>query len=496
MPRKAKLIEIPAIAPLDRQAGSLSRQLSQALRAAVRQGKLQAGDALPSTRALAAALRLSRGTVSVAYDQLIAEGVLTAQPGSGTRVAAIAAGTPPSPSRSGGPHGEPTLSERAQAFARFAGGLKPLLPAPFTVSLPVGDTAPGDIWRRLGNRVRARGPGAPDGYGDPQGALPLRRAICEYVRQSRSVICTPEQIVVTCGTQQGLYLAAQILLDAGDRAWVEDPAYPGVTALFTTALRDRQMVRVPVGDEGIDVDAGRMMAPDARAAFVTPSHQYPLGMPMSMAQRTALLGWAQAHNAWIVEDDYDSEMRYDGHPFPALQGQDPARVIYLGTFSKVLFPSLRLGYAIVPPALVGAFCGARILMDRHPPNADQYVLAQFMAEGHLARHLRRMRSLYADKRRVVIDAVSRHIAAGLAELQPCDQGMHMVLWLRRGLDDRHIERLAQEAGVSVRALSPMYAAGHGRSGLILGLGGYGDRQVEQAVITLNQLLQTAQNLRR
>lgn len=460
MPRKAKLIEIPAIAPLDRQAGSLSRQLSQALRAAVRQGKLQAGDALPSTRVLATALRLSRGTVSVAYDQLIAEGVLTAQPGSGTRVAAIAAGTPPSPPSSGGPHGEPTLSERAQAFARFAGGLKPLLPAPFTVSLPVGDTAPGDIWRRLGNRVRARGPGAPDGYGDPQGALPLRRAICEYVRQSRSVICTPEQIVVTCGTQQGLYLAAQILLDAGDRAWVEDPAYPGVTA------------------------------------FVTPSHQYPLGMPMSMAQRTALLGWAQANNAWIVEDDYDSEMRYDGHPFPALQGQDPARVIYLGTFSKVLFPSLRLGYAIVPPALVGAFCGARILMDRHPPNADQYVLAQFMAEGHLARHLRRMRSLYAEKRRVVIDAVSRHIAAGLAELQPCDQGMHMVLWLRRGLDDRHIERLAQEAGVSVRALSPMYAAGHGRSGLILGLGGYGDRQVEQAVITLNQLLQTAQNLRR
>lgn len=491
MPRKAKLIEIPAIGPLDRQAGSLSRQLSQALRTAVRQGKLQAGDPLPSTRALAVALRLSRGTVSVAYEQLIAEGVLTALAGSGTRVAPIDSPPPASAVLPGAQCGEPALSEQAQAFARFAGGLKPLLPAPFTVSLPVGDTAPGDIWRRLGNRVRARGPGAPDGYGDPLGALPLRRAICEYVRQSRSVICTPEQIVVTCGTQQGLYLAAQILLDAGDRAWVEDPAYPGVTALFSTALRDRHPHHLPVGADGIDVATGRMMAPDARAAFVTPSHQYPLGMPMSMAQRSALLAWARETNAWIVEDDYDSEMRYDGHPFPALQGQDPARVIYLGTFSKVLFPSLRLGYAIVPPLLVGAFCGARILMDRHPPNADQYVLAQFMAEGHLARHLRRMRSLYAEKRRVVIDAVGRHINAELAELQPCDQGMHMVLWLRRGLDDRHVERLAQEAGVSVRALSSMYAAGRGRTGLILGLGGYSDRQVEQAVITLNSLLLTA-----
>lgn len=457
----------------------------------MRQGKLRAGDPLPSTRALAVALRLSRGTVSVAYEQLVAEGVLTALGGSGTRVAPIDSPPPASAVLPGAQCGEPALSEQAQAFARFAGGLKPLLPAPFTVSLPVGDTAPGDIWRRLGNRVRARGPGAPDGYGDPLGALPLRRAICEYVRQSRSVICTPEQIVVTCGTQQGLYLAAQILLDAGDRAWVEDPAYPRVTALFSTALRDRQMVRVPVGADGIDVATGRMMAPDARAAFVTPSHQYPLGMPMSMAQRSALLAWANETNAWIVEDDYDSEMRYDGHPFPALQGQDPARVIYLGTFSKVLFPSLRLGYAIVPPPLVGAFCGARILMDRHPPNADQYVLAQFMAEGHLARHLRRMRSLYAEKRRVVIDAVGRHINAELAELQPCDQGMHMVLWLRRGLDDRHVERLAQEAGVSVRALSSMYAVGRGRTGLILGLGGYSDRQVEQAVITLNRLLLTA-----
>ncbi|MBH8363563.1 PLP-dependent aminotransferase family protein, partial [Acinetobacter baumannii] len=167
--------------------------------------------------------------------------------------------------------------------------------------------------------------------------------------------------------QQGLYLAAQILLDAGDSAWVEDPAYAGITAIFDSLFRDRRMIRVPVAADGIDVAAGIRLAADARAAFVTPSHQYPLGMPMSMAKRSALLGWAKERQAWIVEDDYDSEMRYAGHPFPSLQGLAPERTLYLGTFSKVLFPSLRLGYAIVPPPLVDAFCGARILMDRHPP---------------------------------------------------------------------------------------------------------------------------------
>ena len=169
------------------------------------------------------------------------------------------------------------------------------------------------------------------------------------------------------------------------------------------------MIRVPVADDGIDVAAGVRLAADARAAFVTPSHQYPLGMPMSMAKRSALLAWAKERQAWIVEDDYDSEMRYAGHPFPSLQGLAPERTLYLGTFSKMLFPSLRLGYAVVPPPLVDAFCGARILMDRHPPSADQHVLAAFIAEGYLDRHIRKMRGVYAEKRRVLIEAINTHI---------------------------------------------------------------------------------------
>ncbi|CAI2129662.1 HTH-type transcriptional regulatory protein gabR [Serratia ficaria] len=489
MPRKARVVEVPAIGQLDRQAGRLSQQLAQALRAAINKGELKAGDLLPSTRRLSAALRLARGTVLEAFAQLTAEGFLAPQPGSGTRVAGSLAPRRVRLSPAKSPSATaPPLAEQAQRLARFAAQVRPLPPVPFAVSVPIGETAPDDIWRRLGNRIRARGPGAPSGYGDPMGALPLREALCEYVRRSRSVSCTPQQIIITSGTQQGLYLAAQILLDAGDAAWVEDPAYSGITAIFDNVFRDRRMIRVPVADDGIDVAAGAGLAAQARAAFVTPSHQYPLGMPMSMAKRTALLAWARERQAWIVEDDYDSEMRYAGHPFPSLQGLDPDRVVYLGTFSKVLFPSLRLGYAIVPPPLVDAFCGARMLMDRHPPSADQHVLAAFIAEGYLDRHIRKMRGVYAEKRRVLIAAIDAHLDPELAWLQPCDQGMHTVLWLKAGFDDLQVAERANRAGLALRAVSPMYAVGHGKPGLVLGLGGHSDRAVDQAVQKLGQVI--------
>lgn len=487
MPRTAKTVEVPAIGGLDRHAGQLSLQLAQALRAAIGKGELKPGDLLPSTRVLAGALQLARGTVLAAFEQLTAEGFLEAQPGSGTRVALSLTRPALAPVK----HldaGDMPLSDQALALEHFAAQLRPLPPVPFTVSVPINDTAPDDVWRRLGNRIRARGPGAPAGYGEPQGALPLREAICEYVRKSRSVHCTPEQVIITSGTQQGLYLATQILLDAGETAWVEDPAYHGITAIFNTVFRDRKMARVPVDSEGIAVAAGRKIAPQARAAFVTPSHQYPLCMPMSMSRRLELLAWAKAQQAWIVEDDYDSEMRYSGHPFPSLQGLDPARVIYLGTFSKVLFPSLRLGYAIVPQPLVNAFCGARVLMDRHPPSADQYVLASFMAQGHLDRHIRKMRGVYAEKRRVLTDAINAQVSAELATLHPSDQGMHMLLWLKADLDDRQVARKAAEAGIAVGALSPMYSPGSGKNGLILGLGGYTEQQIHQAAQKLNRVL--------
>ncbi|GAC1325814.1 MAG: hypothetical protein NVS3B11_22210 [Collimonas sp.] len=300
--------------------------------------------------------------------------------------------------------------------------------------------------------------------------------------------CSAEQVIITTGTQQGLYVACQVLLGATDIAWVEDPAYRGITGILESTGRQDRMVRIPVDDAGIDVDAGVAMAKDAGAAFVTPSHQYPLGMPMSMGRRNALLAWARKNGAWIVEDDYDSELRYAGHPFPSLQGLAPDRVVYLGTFSKILFPSLRLGYAIVPDALVPAFCGARVLMDRHTPSADQHVLAAFITEGYLDRHIRRIRGVYADRRSQLLGMLERWIPKDLGWLQPSDQGMHLVLWLADGIDDVLLASRAVEAGVAVRAVSPMYSEGNGRSGLVLGLGGFSNEQMEAAVRILAAII--------
>ncbi|WP_414440340.1 PLP-dependent aminotransferase family protein [Burkholderia sp. 22PA0106] len=494
MARTAQSPDIPALGPLDRAAGQLSRQLAQALRDAIRRGDLRPGESLPASRQLAAALGLARGTVIEAFEQLVAEGFLVARGRTGTWVApalsmpgegafGVVGGDEAAPAAAGA-FPPRRLPAPAAIFAAVAADFEPLPPIPFAVSVPGGPTLPDAAWRRLGNRLRAHGSAAPSGYGDTRGVGPLREAIADYVRRSRSVRCDAAQVIVTTGTQQGLYLACQVLLDAADRAWIENPAYRGITAILESTGRRDAIVRVPVDAEGLDVDAGRRLAPDARAAFVTPSHQYPLGMPLSVGRREALLDWARTHDAWIVEDDYDSELRYAGHPFPAMQGLDPARVVYLGTFSKILFPSLRLGYAIVPPDLVAAFRGARVLMDRHPPEADQHVLAAFMGEGHLDRHIRRVRGVYAARRARLIETLDAALPPELAWREPSDQGMHLVLWLAAGFDDRRVAAQALAAGVAVRPVSPMYAPGTARPGLVLGFGGFDDARMEAAARTL------------
>ena len=482
MPRQAKSVSLPFIGALDRAAGDLSQQLAHALRVAIRRGDLREGELLPSTRVLARALRVARGTVVEAFEQLVAEGFLESRRGASTWVTRSASREGIRTSEQASPHARTrALPDFAATFTRVAQQFSALPSVPFAISVPTGATAPGEVWRRLGNRIRARGPAAPAGYSDAQGALPLREAIAEYVRRSRSVRCEPGQVIITSGTQHWLYLSSQVLVGLSDSTWVENPAYPGLTAILASTGRGDGMIRVPVDEEGLDVEAGTRMAPNAVAAFVTPSHQYPLGMPMSIRRRAALLEWAREGGAWIVEDDYDSEMRYAGHPFPSLQGLDRDRVVYLGTFSKVLFPSLRLGYAIVPDALVSPFCGARILMDRHPPNADQHVLAAFISEGHLDRHIRRMRGIYAEQRMHLVKLLDSLLPTTLGRVQVCDQGMHMVVWLREDIDDREVVAAAAGKGVAVRAVSRMYAKGTERSGLLLGFGGFTVDQIESAV---------------
>jgi len=313
----------------------------------------------------------------------------------------------------------------------------------------------------------------------------LREAIADYLRRARALSCGPENIVITEGTQQGLYLVTKVLLVRGDAAWAEDPAYPGLTSVLEDG--GVRVHRIPVDSQGLDVTKAMEVCPNAKAAFVTPSHQYPLGMPLSMPRRLAFVEWARQHDAWIVEDDYDSELRYAGQPFPAMQGLEPGRVVYLGTFSKVLAPSLRLGYIVAPERLVKAFVGARALMGRGSPTTEQHVIAAYMREGYFETHIRRIRGIYAERRQVLIDALRTELPA--LRIQLADQGMHIVVWLPDGLDDVAVAATAMKEGIALRPLSPMCAGHPQLSGLMLGFGRFTAEQLRGAVRRLRRVLE-------
>jgi len=486
LPRRQLLIEIPALGAIDRTRGGIGRQLAEALRNAISRGELAARERLPSTRALADSLGVSRGTVTEAYEQLMAEGCLDARPGASTRVAATLHETNAAVHRSSVEHTDsiPSPPKAAARYAAIAERLAPLPSIPFSVAVPEGAVAMDDHWRRLSNRVRVLQVAAPSGYSDPSGLLTLREAIADYLRKARAVHCGPENIIITEGTQQGLYLAARVLLSPGDAAWAEDPAYPGLTSVLEE--RGIEVRRIAVDSQGFDVARALEMYPAAMAAFVTPSHQYPMGMPLSMPRRLALIEWARRSGGWIVEDDYDSELRYAGQPFPAMQGLDNSRVIYLGTFSKVLAPSLRLGYVVVPDCLAKSFVGARALMGRGSPLTEQHVIAAYMKEGYFETHIRRIRAIYGERRQALIDALQVELPE--LRIQPADQGMHIVAWLPNGLDDVAVARAANKAGVALRALSPMCSSNLPLSGLMLGFGGFTNEQLRDAVRRLRQVL--------
>ena len=489
MSKKRIVDDILLLGVIDRSAGRVGHQLACRLREVISKGELKPGERLPSTRALASSLGFARGTIAEVFDQLRAEGYLDAHVGAGTRVAQGLEGCRPLPLPDVAPGPKSArlkLPAKAAHYAAIASSLAPVPAVPFSIAVAAGAVAPDDNWRRLGNRIRATRAAAPASYGDPRGLIELRAAIADYVRKSRGVTCESKQVIVTGGTQHGLYLAARVLLAPGDAVWAENPAYPGLTAVLADC--DIRLHRVPVDQQGIDVGRGIAAGPNARAVFVTPSHQYPLGMPLSMSRRAALLAWARENGSWIVEDDYDSELRYAGYPFPSMQGMGPAQVVYLGTFSKVLFPALRLGYAIVPEPLVEAFAGARALMDRHSPTIDQHVLAAFMREGYFETHIRRIRGIYADRRAALIGAIEKGLSRWVS-LQPSDQGMHLLVWLRAGIDDVKIAAMAEAAGIVIRPISPMYAGKTRRAGLILGFGGFPADQLEIAVGGLRAVLE-------
>ena len=324
-------------------------------------------------------------------------------------------------------------------------------------------------------------------YGNAMGYVPFREAIAEYLGASRGVRCEASQILVTTGSQLALQLSAQVLLDPKDRVWMEEPGYPGAHQAFITA--GAQLIPVPVDHDGMDVANIIRRNRTARAVYVTPSHQYPMGVTMSATRRMLLLNWAARSGAWIIEDDYDSEYRFGSRPIAALQGMDTdGRVIYIGTFSKVLFPALRLGYMVVPKDLVPAFSAARDAADIFSSTLYQAVLTDFIREGHFARHIRRMRMLYMERRSALVKAIQLHMVEML-DVVGDEAGMHLVALLPPGSNDFAVSRRAGQNGVSAMPLSTCYSQRPNRGGLILGYGGANARQIHEGIRKLRTSMQ-------
>ncbi len=476
--------QLLAILPIVRRSGApLHRQIYDGLRRAILDGLLRPGQRVPATRVLAVELEVSRLPVLSAYEQLLHEGYLQGRVGSGTFVSEA---LPEDSLRAvaGGHERPPVAGHRVRSRvppAREDGGLRP-----FRVSLPALDQFPHDTWSGIVARHARRFDRAHMAYGDPAGLGVLRAAIAEHLRTARAVRCEAEQVLVVSGSQAALRLCAAVLLGQGHRIAVEEPGYPGAhAALGTTGA---ELIPVPVGADGIDLMALDALGSRVRAAYVTPSHQYPLGASLSAPRRLALLDWARRRDAWLLEDDYDSEYRYVSRPLGALQGMDAhGRVVYIGTFSKVLFPALRIGYLVVPPTSWGAFAAAREAFDLFSPTLYQLALAEFLGEGHFARHLRRMRGVYLHRREALLDGLAEHCADALG-VHNADAGLHVATMLPDGVDDVDVVRRLAAHRLTASALSTCYLGRERRSGLLLGFGGFTESQLAQATRTLGQVL--------
>ena len=455
-----------------RRRQGLQQQIYAGIQRAILDGVVGPGTRLPSSRALAADLGVSRTTTLLAVQQLQAEGYLAARRGSGTAVAAelpddLVPGRVPRDSRR---LRHPALSRRGAGLVRVRQGARRLdgPPRPFRLGTPALDLFPVGVWSRLVNRRLRSVTAAQLDYGDPAGLRGLREAIADHVQAARGTRCGAEQVVIVAGAQQGFELICRVLLDPGDRAWMEDPGYPGARSALQAA--GARIVPVPVDADGLDVSHGIRRGRDARLAYVTPSHQYPLGVPMSLPRRLALLRWAHAARAWVIEDDYDSEFRYGARPIPCLHGLDSdGRVIYVGSFSKTLFPALRLGFLIVPSDLHDELVTARAAADQHPPTLDQAVLADFIGEGHFARHLRRMRVAYRERLEALI-AAAEHYCGGALTVWPARTGLHALADLD-GVAAARVTHEAAARGVETAPLSAYVTAGRPSSRtLVLGFG--------------------------
>ena len=482
---------IPSAAPLpvdlsgihlDPQRG-LARQLYQALRERILDGRLQSRTRLPASRDLANLLGISRNTVTRAFDQLYAEGYIEGRIGAGTYVAELSAVKRPAPA-------QPLVSTQSPALELLhKHHLNPPLsgaPRAFRVGVPAFDLFPFETWARLSARFWRKPSPARLGYGDPAGDWQLRELIAAYLRNSRGLHCDPAQIAVTNGAQQAISLCAQLLVTPGARVALENPGYRA--AGHALAIAGAQLCGVAVDGEGLDVPALTQLE-DCRLVYVTPSHQYPTGVTLSLARRLQLLEWAERHNGLIIEDDYDGEYRYSGTPLAPLAALDrQGRVLYVGTFCKIAFPALRLGYLVLPPALAEAFAQRRALDMRHSEIGTQAVMADFIAAGHFQRHIRRMRTAARSRRDALLAGWPAHVP-GCAPLPAVDAGLHLCVRVNSLARERELISAAERVGVEISALSSYWlpdssAAEDQRAGLVLGFAAVPEAQINEALLAL------------
>lgn len=473
----------------------MHRQIYEKMRQAILCGEIPAKSRIPSSRLLAAQLGVSRMTVMNAYEQLLAEGYLEGKIGAGTFVASelpedllqppkISTVKKESFSR------ELNLSKKGTQMAQDFNDVLREHSAntflPFQNGLTALDEFPFDLWTRLATRIHRKSPISAIVNDDLAGYRPLREAIAAHLKSARGVFCEPEQVIITAGAQQALALICAVFLECGDDVWIEDPGYLSARNLF--ALSGANIIPVPVDEDGLNFTDTLKESRNPKLIYVTPSHQYPLGVTMSLSRRLSLIEAARTSGAWIIEDDYDSEYRYAGHPLASLQGLDrDGRVLYVGTFSKTIFPSIKLGCLVVPPDLVNVFTSARLLNGAQSPLSTQAILAEFMSEGHFARHIRRMRTLYETRQQILIEEVRRNLS-GLIEVKANDSGMHLVGWLTEGLDEIEVSQKAAQQKIRLQPISDSSINNYARNGLVFGYAAFNENQIKYAVGKLSEIL--------
>lgn len=485
MPKKAPLLEMPQVR-ISKQQGNLSNQIFSQLRDSILCGTLPAGTRLPSTRTLAEDLGVSRVTVIRSYRQLAGEGYLIGDVGSGTRVTEnlpdlLLSVKAQSERMAPLAKSALVLSRRGERIANndptrvpYVGKAKP-----FRMALIAHEEFPWRTWRALYQSVLSNPQQVHWAYSMPVGYLPLREQLVSYLATARGVRCTPEQIIITSGSQQALDLIARLFIDPGDTIWVENPGYVGARAVLRASGANLEPIEV--GGDGLAFDQLSKSRRKGKLLYLTPAHQFPLGTTIGIDQRLRLLEWASENNVGIIEDDYNGEFRFEDRPLQALQGLDTSgNVLYVGTFSKTVFPALRIGYLVVPKELAPAFAVAKALTDWHSPVIEQAVMTRFLREGHFSKHMRAMRRVYGERRAVLVDAINKFCGSELQVLGS-PAGMHLTCLGRMLSDNKFVKRLAKKE-IEALALSSFYLPGtRARQGILLGFSGFTPEKLKNKV---------------